>query len=51
MTEFIDTLEIEFEKNANAKIAFEQKAYMRNQFEFYGIKANARIITTINRIK
>ncbi len=42
MIEFIDTLEIEFEKNANAKVASEQKAYMRNQFEFYGLKANER---------
>ena len=42
MIEFIDTLEIEFEKNINAKIASEQKAYMRNQFEFYGLKAKER---------
>ena len=42
MSEFINTLEIEFEKYANAKIASEQKAYMRNQFEFYGIKTPKR---------
>jgi 3-methyladenine DNA glycosylase AlkD len=42
MTEFINTLEIEFEKNINAKVALEQKAYMRNQFEFYGLKATER---------
>ncbi|HSQ47380.1 MAG TPA: DNA alkylation repair protein [Lutibacter sp.] len=42
MTAFINTLEIEFEKNANPKIGLEQKAYMRNQFEFYGIKATER---------
>jgi 3-methyladenine DNA glycosylase AlkD len=42
MIEFIDILEIEFEKNINAEIALEQKAYMRNQFEFYGLKAKER---------
>ena len=26
----------------NPKIALEQKAYMRNQFEFYGLKATER---------
>jgi len=42
MTAFINTLEIKFEQHANPKIALEQKAYMRNQFEFYGIKATER---------
>ncbi|HET8737734.1 MAG TPA: DNA alkylation repair protein [Pricia sp.] len=42
MSEFINTLTAEFEKNANAKIAREQKAYMRNQFEFYGLKTTER---------
>ena len=42
MTAFIKTLEIELAQNANPKIAFDQKAYMRNQFEFYGIKATER---------
>jgi len=42
MIEFINTLEIEFEKNANEKIALDQKAYMRNQFEYYGLKATER---------
>ncbi|NOQ26352.1 MAG: DNA alkylation repair protein [Bacteroidales bacterium] len=42
MTEFVDTLEIEFQKNKNLKVAVEQKAYMRNQFEFYGLKATNR---------
>ena len=42
MIEFINTLEIEFEKNINAKVASEQKAYMRNQFEFYGLKTQER---------
>ncbi|NEW80048.1 MAG: DNA alkylation repair protein [Gelidibacter sp.] len=39
---FVNTLEIELEKNTNPNIAFEQKAYMRNQFEYYGIKSTER---------
>jgi len=42
MKQFIETLEIEFQKNENEKIALEQKAYMRNQFEYYGLKAPER---------
>lgn len=42
MNAFINTLEIELVQNANPKIALEQKAYMRNQFEFYGIKSMER---------
>jgi len=42
MTAFINTLETELAQNANPKIALEQKAYMRNQFEFYGIKSTER---------
>jgi len=42
MVAFIDTLKIEFEKQINAKVASEQKAYMRNQFEFYGLKTTER---------
>ena len=42
MTAFIDTLKIEFEKHINAKVASEQKVYMRNQFEFYGLKSAER---------
>ena len=42
MEDFIHTLEKEFEKRANPKIAIEQKAYLRNQFEFYGFKAPER---------
>ena len=42
MTTFLKTLETEFAKQANPKIALEQKAYMRNQFEFYGIKSTER---------
>lgn len=42
MTAFINTLELELAQNANPKIALEQKAYMRNQFEYYGIKTTER---------
>lgn len=42
MKNFIDQLTIEFERKANPKIAAGQKAYMKNQFEFYGITAPAR---------
>lgn len=36
------TLEKEFEQNANANVAAGQKAYMKDLFEFYGIKAPVR---------
>ena len=42
MTDFINTLENEFEKGGNPKLALEQKAYLRNQFEFFGMKAADR---------
>ena len=42
MKEFIKILEIEFEKNANPEIAIGQKAYMKNNFDFYGIKTPDR---------
>lgn len=42
MKDFITTLSAEFKKNANATIASGQKAYMRDQFEFYGIKTPKR---------
>ncbi len=42
MNEFLQTLELELIRNSNTKIATEQKAYMRNQFEFYGIKSPLR---------
>ena len=42
MNEFVQTLELELKRNSNSKIAKEQKAYMRNQFEFYGIKSPLR---------
>ena len=36
------TLEVEFNRNSNLNIAIQQKAYMRNQFEFFGLKAPVR---------
>lgn len=40
--EYIGLLESEFLLNANPTIAVMQKAYMRNQFEFYGIRSPQR---------
>jgi len=42
MVDFLDLLSEEFLRNQNTTIAAEQKAYMRNQFEFFGIKAPKR---------
>ena len=42
MNEFVQTLELELKRNSNAIIAAGQKAYMRNQFEFYGITTPLR---------
>ncbi len=42
MEDYIQTLTIEFERNSNEEIAQQQKAYMRNLFEFYGMKTPTR---------
>jgi 3-methyladenine DNA glycosylase AlkD len=42
LEDYIKTLEIEFARNANTEIAMGQKAYMKNLFEFYGIKSPVR---------
>ena len=42
MDDFIKTLKSEFEAHADSKIAEEQKAYLRGQFSFYGIKTPVR---------
>lgn len=44
MIEFVELLQAEFESKADKKIALQQKAYMRNQFEFYGLKSPDRRI-------
>ena len=40
--EFINTLEKGFKQKSNSLIALNQKAYMRNQFDFYGLTASQR---------
>lgn len=42
LIEFIETLDTELKNNSNSKIALQQKAYLRNQFEFYGLKTTKR---------
>ncbi len=42
VNDFIEQLETEFKRNANPEIAVGQKAYMKNKFEFYGIKTPLR---------
>lgn len=42
MLEYIQTLEEEFQRKANKTIAVQQKAYMRNQFEYFGLKTPTR---------
>ena len=42
MEDYIKTLITAFEKNADAKNAKGQKAYMRNQFEFLGMTSPIR---------
>ncbi len=42
MQDFIHSIVTEFERNKNKSIALGQKAYMRNQFDFFGIKTKKR---------
>lgn len=42
MEDYIKILEAEFARNANTEIAMGQKAYMKNHFDFYGIKSPLR---------
>lgn len=42
MQDFIETLEAEFVNEANESIAQQQKAYLRDQFDCYGIKTPER---------
>jgi 3-methyladenine DNA glycosylase AlkD len=42
MNDFIKTLQLEFEANSDSKIAAQQKAYLRDQFAFYGLKTPIR---------
>lgn len=40
--EFVELLEIEFQRQANDHRSISQKAYMRNQFEYFGLDAATR---------
>ena len=42
MHEFITSIQQEFQLNSNKEIAIAQKQYMKNKFEFYGIKSPLR---------
>lgn len=42
MSEYIEALRVEFGNHKNTEIAVKQKAYMRNQFEFFGLTASVR---------
>lgn len=42
VNDFVKALRLEFEAYANTKIAEEQRAYLRDQFLFYGIKTPIR---------
>ena len=42
MTVYLKNIREEFYKNKNPKIAFGQKAYMKNKFEFLGITSPIR---------
>lgn len=42
VSDYIQSLENEFKRNAHPQNAIKQKVYMRDQFEFYGIKAGLR---------
>ncbi len=42
MKTYLKTLQTEFQLNANPEYAIKQKAYMRNQFEFFGLKSSER---------
>lgn len=42
MEEYIKSLENEFANSANSLVAMHQKAYMRDQFDYYGLKTPIR---------
>lgn len=42
MSEFVDSLEQEFKRHTNESIRVQQKAYMKGQFEYFGIKSPLR---------
>ena len=46
MQTYLNTLQTEFQINRNPEIAQKQKAYMRNQFEYFGMTAGERRMIT-----
>lgn len=42
MSEFVNLLTTEFKNQENSIVALQQKKYMRNQFEFFGLKTPVR---------
>lgn len=42
MSTFIDLLEIEFQRNTNVNRSISQKAYIRDQFEYFGLDSPTR---------
>ncbi|NER15744.1 DNA alkylation repair protein [Spongiivirga citrea] len=42
MDDYLEILQSEFQKNADADTAAKQKAYLRDQFEFYGLTTTQR---------
>ena len=46
MQTYLNTLQTEFQINGNPEYAVKQKAYMRNQFEFYGLNSTERRVIT-----
>jgi len=51
MNSYITELEIAFQKHSNSENAFHMKKYMRNKFEFFGIKAPLRKEITRNFLR
>jgi len=42
MNHYLQQLESGFRQNADSEIAVHQKAYMRGQFDFFGLKSPVR---------
>ena len=42
LKDYIDQLEIEYSRFGKKEVAVQQKAYMRDQFEYFGMKAPVR---------
>ena len=42
MSEYVDTLDIQFRSSKNEEVRIQQKAYMKGKFDFFGIKSPLR---------